>query len=410
MNQREVDPFLDNSTDQIPIQDAPSRPDTQTSTYTILSTTLTSSSLFLLETCRHSTDADNASLLSARKKVTASRKRNREGNLFSEHWDDLFNIRMSIVPFIQGKIAFLTWWSFLVCVIFLGVPGTAAYLPSSAMTFVVVTTQPLGLLVSFCLNNQYDRYWDGVKLWGTLQSQVLNLARLITIYFSSQTEEDQLNRRKTLKLLIGFAIAVKHQLRTEKVPPNFNSTTHNVPLDIITCLQYYLSYAAMRSERLPSYQILAAVSGLQEVHCQMDRIQSTPVPSPVKIHLAHCVFIYLYGIPFVVIQQVGWLTPVVSLMTAFLLVGITDVGNRIENPFGYDQQDLDIDSYCDSIRDNVQAMLARTDSAEDGRWGDTRDGCDDVFMLSRSMEYDFNWSPRWKGLANRAGVKVSLAK
>ncbi|KAJ3376477.1 hypothetical protein HDU80_004024, partial [Chytriomyces hyalinus] len=249
-----------------------------------------------------------------------------------------------------------------------------------------------------------DRYWDGVKLWGTLQSQVLNLARLITIYFSSQTEEDRLNRRKTLKLLIGFTIAVKHQLRTEKgakyhdlaqyiehvaVPPHFNSTTHNVPLDIITCLQYYLSYAAMRSDRLPSFQILAAVSGLQEVHCQMDRIQSTPVPSPIKIHLAHCVLIYLYGIPFVVIQQVG---------------------NRIENPFGYDQQDLDIDSYCDSIRDNVEAMLARTDSAEDGGWGDPRDGCDEVFMLSRSMEYDFNWSPHWKGLANRAGVKVSSAK
>jgi putative membrane protein len=42
-----------------------------------------------------------------------------------------------------------------------------------------------------------------------------------------------------------------------------------------------------------------------------------------------------------------------------LIIGIEQIGNEIENPFGHDFNDLPIDAICEGIAANVEQAIAR---------------------------------------------------
>jgi ion channel-forming bestrophin family protein len=63
-----------------------------------------------------------------------------------------------------------------------------------------------------------DRFWEGRKLWSAMKSQIRSQARIVTSYFPAKTPLDKAQRVVVIKLLIGFAVAVKHHLRGEHGP------------------------------------------------------------------------------------------------------------------------------------------------------------------------------------------------
>ncbi len=71
-----------------------------------------------------------------------------------------------------------------------------------------------------------------------------------------------------------------------------------------------------------------------------ERILRTPIPLAYSIHLHYSVWLYILSLPYQIIGNLGWWTvPVVALGT-FCLLGILSIGVEIENPFGYDENDL----------------------------------------------------------------------
>jgi predicted membrane chloride channel (bestrophin family) len=61
--------------------------------------------------------------------------------------------------------------------------------------------------------------------------------------------------------------------------------------------------------------------------------------------------------PWLTIQQVGFLGMPVFLRFCFFLFGVELIDSVIEEPFGSEFEDLDLDRYCRTIRDSVQANL-----------------------------------------------------
>jgi predicted membrane chloride channel (bestrophin family) len=50
--------------------------------------------------------------------------------------------------------------------------------------------------------------------------------------------------------------------------------------------------------------------------------------------------LYLFFLPFQVVSSFGYLTIPGTAFAAFLLLGFLEIGQEIENPFGYDENDL----------------------------------------------------------------------
>jgi len=67
--------------------------------------------------------------------------------------------------------------------------------------------------------------------------------------------------------------------------------------------------------------------------------------------------VYLFSLPFTLVNDLGWgMVPLVT-MVAFTLMGIEGIANEIEMPFGRDQSDLPLDRYCLELRAEIEYLI-----------------------------------------------------
>jgi len=137
-----------------------------------------------------------------------------------------------------------------------------------------------------------------------------------------------------------------------------------VPLEIALHLSSYYNFLLTNDLLRPA----AATSfnnnihSLQDASVQLRRIATTPIPFAYQAHLRMAIWLYLLFLPFQIYAAMKWLTIPASLFAAFLFLGFLEIGAEIENPFNYDENDLDIDGYCLSIARELAEIMAHDPS------------------------------------------------
>lgn len=95
--------------------------------------------------------------------------------------------------------------------------------------------------------------------------------------------------------------------------------------------------------------LLGSISSLSDSLTTLERILTTPIPFGYIVHLKLIIWGYLIFLPFQLISTFGYVTiPAVALI-AIAFLGFLQIGEEIENPFGYDSNDLDMDHFCHNI-------------------------------------------------------------
>ena len=89
----------------------------------------------------------------------------------------------------------------------------------------------------------------------------------------------------------------------------------------------------------------------------LERILRTPLPLAYSVHLVQAVWIHLLLLPVQLVANVGWWACVAIAFTSFTLLGILRISSEIENPFGYDPNDLPLDHYCQALREEVECIV-----------------------------------------------------
>ncbi|KAJ3286646.1 hypothetical protein HDU79_006321 [Rhizoclosmatium sp. JEL0117] len=302
-------------------------------------------------------------------------------NLSKANVGDLLNLEYSVLPKVLPISFGLAVWSALACVFYL-VPACSFLkqwgLPNSTL-LVTILGSAMGLLLVFRVNTAYDRYWEGRKIWSSVHFQIRNLARLIWTYSQPKNHDEALRRIAAMNLLIAFATSTKHALRNE---PDYRFS------DVGPFLQHITSYSAIPSntqELLPTpleitlhlQRYVSKISSAQSFVCNamnaltdtlssFHRIQTTPIPQAYQIHLKQILLMYLVSLPFqLVASPLGWWTIPVVFVSSIIMLGIEEIGGEIENPFGYDYNDLPQDEYCTAIRDEVLRIMQNDDACED---------------------------------------------
>jgi putative membrane protein len=89
-----------------------------------------------------------------------------------------------------------------------------------------------------------------------------------------------------------------------------------------------------------------------------ERILKTPIPLAYNIHLKQILLIYCLSIPFQLVDELLGFTGLVAAVISFTLLGIEEIGREIENPFGYDQNDLPLDDICNTMLKNIEDLIS----------------------------------------------------
>ncbi|KAF7980067.1 hypothetical protein HWV62_39852 [Athelia sp. TMB] len=86
--------------------------------------------------------------------------------------------------------------------------------------------------------------------------------------------------------------------------------------------------------------LIAALNQLVEALTGLERILTTPIPFSFSIHLWTVTMIYCLALPVQLWLTLKWITIPVTVVVSFIFFGFLVAGEKFENPFGYDKNDL----------------------------------------------------------------------
>ncbi|GAB4238911.1 MAG: bestrophin family ion channel [Elainellaceae cyanobacterium] len=275
-------------------------------------------------------------------------------------------LRGSVVPSVLPRI--LLCGGFAVLIEFLYWSGVPLGLPGTSS---IVLNLVLGLLLVFRTNTAYERFWEGRKLWGTLINTSRNLARYIWVSILEKESHDRQDKQAALYLIVAFAVATKLHLRQqpinrEELEPLLSASRYsklqmmnNPPLEIAFWLQNYLQQQYQR-QCLNVYQlsdIQQLLNTLVDILGGCERILKTPIPLAYAIHLKQLLLVYCLMLPFQFVRDLNWWTVPMVMIISFTLFGIEEIGLEIENPFGCDPNDLQLDAFCETMKRNIDDLM-----------------------------------------------------
>ncbi|MBU7582941.1 MAG: hypothetical protein KAF91_08525 [Nostoc sp. TH1S01] len=279
---------------------------------------------------------------------------------------EIFRLRGSVIPGVLERSLFCGLFGVLISLLdFKELPVAQPMLGS------VIPSIVLGLLLVFRTNTAYERFWEGRKLWGSTVNTIRNLAWKIWVAVDEVESGDKERKIAALRLLPAFAIAKKLYLRYEPAseelkpwvsPAQYSNLQNiqNMPLEISRLLGDYLQQEYKRGI-LTNYQLASIhtlMNNLMDNVGGCERILKTPIPPAYVIHLNQLVLIYCLILPFQFVQDLGWWTGIFVALVSFALFGIEEIGVEIENPFGYDHNDLPLDKICQTIQNNIEEFIA----------------------------------------------------
>ncbi|HEX7377715.1 MAG TPA: bestrophin family ion channel [Pirellulales bacterium] len=226
----------------------------------------------------------------------------------------------------------------------------------------LINTVILGLLMGFRNRVAYERWWEARVLWGQLTNDSRNLAAKLAAFVPA----DAPCHARAGVLLAAFAEALKRQLRNESPRlqdlRGLEGETANP-----THLPSYLAgrlYALLADWKRAGHIDDAAlwlldwhVRGLLDVCGACERIHNTPLSPSYRAMLRMGLFLNVLAEPWLTMPSIGfWDVPIFTLVCFFLL-GVELIDSVVEEPFGRERDDLDLDRYCRTIRENVFAAL-----------------------------------------------------
>lgn len=78
----------------------------------------------------------------------------------------------------------------------------------------------------------------------------------------------------------------------------------------------------------------------------------------VRIHQKQVLALFGCVLPFAMVDDMGWWTiPIVSLVI-FTLYGIEGIGSQLEDPFGYDRNDIKMDALVGDAKTEIDVVLS----------------------------------------------------
>jgi putative membrane protein len=237
-----------------------------------------------------------------------------------------------------------------------------------------LTTAPFSLLgiaiaifLGFRNNASYARYTEARQLWGSLLITQRSLLRQIKSVLSDEQQVHQFS-----KLLIAFAWSLKHHLRRTDgrkdlhrlVPARYLSQVESSPQPtnrLLLCMGDWLGEqrrAGHISDMLYT-SIDANLNRLSDVLGGCDRIANTPIPFAYTLILHRTVYLFCTLLPFALVNDLHYLTPLVSVFISYTFLSLESLAEELEDPFGTSPNDLPLNALCNGIEIILCEMIDR---------------------------------------------------
>lgn len=223
----------------------------------------------------------------------------------------------------------------------------------------------LGLLLVFRTNAAYSRWWEARTLWGAL----VNASRNLAAKFVALTRVEQEEVVSASRLVATFPYALRDHLRGEtdnewplRLEPEHDeaiAAAEHKPGAITKLL--YLDLGRWKEAGLIDGDELRVID--RDLAKQLDicggceRILKTRIAKSYRRFARQCVLLFLLTLPWGIVNTFHWWTIPLTAILSYFMIGLEVVAEHVEEPFGYDEDDLDLDGLCKTIERTVDELV-----------------------------------------------------
>ena len=218
----------------------------------------------------------------------------------------------------------------------------------------------LGFLVVFRMNASNQRYWEGRSSWGQIINASRNLVRVGVAHTKHGAE--------LADLVAGYVTCLRRSLQG-----NFDMLETEVFLpeglckqaerfgNPPTCVAFAISawierqYRSKQLEAQLVRHMEDQLATMVDAQGACEKIRKTPLPFVYVVMIKQLMLVYLLTLPFAVSDVCGWWAPVLMFIVSLGLFGMEEASVETEDPFGTDENCLDMVTYTMTIaRDTGQ--------------------------------------------------------
>jgi len=272
----------------------------------------------------------------------------------------IFRLRGSVLPRLVPRVAIVAIVGGIAAWLF-DTKGTK--IPTIAHTLIGVA---LGLLLVFRTNASYDRYWEGRRLLGAIVNRSRDLARQFGAFIEDDEHREDLRRRVAAMFVLASQTLRKEDAldRIALLDDAERKALASVEAGRVPVMASWISReiaVEVKEGRLSDTKLLLMDQNLTAILDALggaERIVKTPIPFAYAQHIKTFVVLFCVTVPFAMAESMRWYTPLAASVLAFALYGIDEIGVEIEDPFGYDPNDLPLDAIGAGIDKVTREVLA----------------------------------------------------
>lgn len=224
----------------------------------------------------------------------------------------------------------------------------------------------ISMLLVFRTNTAYDRWWEGRRQWGALVNNSRNLAVKLAGLFPA----DASCRQFFAQIITAFCFELKAHLQSEETRwqldekphpeiPNFDRNGH-VPNQVVRKMMGKLQQLNAE-QKISAEQMLFINTELMaflDICGACERIKNTPIPYSYSVFIKKFIFLYVLTLPIGLVFSLGYIAIPVVVFVFYVLGSLELIAEEIEEPFGRDANDLPMQRLSETIKRNVEEILA----------------------------------------------------
>ena len=285
-------------------------------------------------------------------------------------WSTVFSVRGTALPRALRRVAILTTYAILIQ--FAVSEGGDLFGLGHHTNHVILSLDPvahavlgslLGFLIVFRMNASNSRYWEGRSHWGMLINCSRNLVRFGVTHTAAGDE--------LARLVTGYVIVLRRSLRGSRdlaeaeiyLPESVLADAArfgNQPTAVAAAISVWIAdrHRAGDLDTVMVRHMEDLLDRMVDSQGGCEKIQKTPLPFVYVAMVKQLILVYLLTLPLVLFDRCGWWSPLLVAIISLGLFGMEEASVETEDPFGRDENCLDLETYTLTIaRDTGQ--LAR---------------------------------------------------
>lgn len=225
----------------------------------------------------------------------------------------------------------------------------------------------ISMLLVFRTNTAYDRWWEGRKLWGQLVNNSRNMAIKIAGMVDPKDEETRTFFRRAIPI---YAFTLKDHLQSKateyslhdgeiKGLPKTISPEIHAPNQVAKGL--FSKINRLHSEgKITGDQLIVLngeITAFTDICGACERIKNTPIPYSYSSFIKKFIMLYTLTLPIGYAYMLGYFAAPIVAFVFYVLASLELIAEEIEEPFGFDDNDLPMEKMAENIQRHVGEIL-----------------------------------------------------